>query len=167
MRKWGQVGSFSFHTVSNSVFLIKFDNGQARDWVMDNGPWDIWGYHLALRKWTKGMSLKLEDCNSIPVWVKLSNVPVHLWTKLGISYIASVLGKPLYMDSPTTNRQVLTYARVCVDMPATSSFSGSILLDLGEGEDTVVGVEYQWKPQACSLCKVFDHTNKSCPKAAR
>ncbi|GAV90369.1 DUF4283 domain-containing protein [Cephalotus follicularis] len=61
LRKWGQVGSFSFHTVSSGVFMIKFDSGQARDWVLDNGPWDIWGYHIALKKWTKGMSLKLED----------------------------------------------------------------------------------------------------------
>ncbi|GAV79507.1 DUF4283 domain-containing protein/zf-CCHC_4 domain-containing protein, partial [Cephalotus follicularis] len=165
LRKWGQVGSFSFHTASNGVFLIKFDNGQARDWVIDNGPWDIWGFHLALRKWTKGMSLKLEECNTIPVWVKLFNVPVHLWTKLDLSYIASVLGRPLYMDVPTTNRQSLAYARICVDMSASSPFPISILLDLDEGSTTVVGVEYPWKPQACSLCKVFDHTNKSCPKA--
>ncbi|GAV73166.1 DUF4283 domain-containing protein, partial [Cephalotus follicularis] len=167
LRKWGQVGTFSFHTVSNGVFLIKFDNGQTRDWIMDNGPWDIWGCHLALKKWTKGMSLKLEECSSIPVWVKLSNVPVHLWTKLGLSYISSVLGRPLYMDAQTTNRQALNYARVCVDMTATSSFPSSILLDLDDGISTVVGVEYPWRPQACSLCKVFDHANKSCPKAAR
>ncbi|GAV88817.1 DUF4283 domain-containing protein, partial [Cephalotus follicularis] len=101
LRKWGQVGDFSFHTVSNGVFLIKFDNGKARDWVMDNGPWDIWGYHLALRKWMKGMSLKLEEYSSIPVWVKLSNVPVHLWTKLGLNYIPNVIGRPLYMDATT------------------------------------------------------------------
>ncbi|GAV92707.1 Exo_endo_phos domain-containing protein/DUF4283 domain-containing protein/zf-CCHC_4 domain-containing protein, partial [Cephalotus follicularis] len=167
LRKWGQVGSFSFHTVSTGIFLIKFDNGQARDWVLDNGPWDIWGYHIALRKWTKGMSLRLEDCNSIPIWVKLSNVPVHLWSKLGLSYIASVLGRPLYMDAPTTNRQSLTFARVCVDMLASSSFPNSITLDLDDGSSTVVGVEYPWKPQVCTLCKVFDHANKSCPRAAR
>ncbi|GAV90240.1 DUF4283 domain-containing protein/zf-CCHC_4 domain-containing protein [Cephalotus follicularis] len=113
------------------------------------------------------MSLKLEECNSIPVWVKLFNVPVHLWTKLSLSYIASVLGRPLYMDVPTTNRQSLAYARICVDMSASSPFPISILLDLDEGSTTVVGVEYPWKPQACSLCKVFDHTNKTCPKAVR
>ncbi|GAV62967.1 DUF4283 domain-containing protein/zf-CCHC_4 domain-containing protein, partial [Cephalotus follicularis] len=135
--------------------------------VMDNGPWDIWGYHLSLRKWTKGMTLKLEECNSIPVWVKLSNVPIHLWTKLGLSYIARVLGRPLYMDSPTTNRHALAYARVCMDMSTTSTFSNTILLDLTEGGDTVVRVQYPWKPQACSLCKVFHHANKSCPKAVR
>ncbi|GAV66073.1 DUF4283 domain-containing protein/zf-CCHC_4 domain-containing protein [Cephalotus follicularis] len=164
-RKWGQVGSFSFHTVSNGAFLIKFENGHARDWVMDNGPWDIWGYHIALRKWTKGMSLKFEECKSIPVWVKLSNVPVHLWCNLVLSYIASVLGRPLYMDAPTTKRQALTFARVCVYMLALSSFLNAINLDLDDGSSTVFDVEYPWKPQACSLCKVFDHANKSYPKA--
>ncbi|GAV89567.1 DUF4283 domain-containing protein [Cephalotus follicularis] len=167
LQKWGQVGTFSFHSVPNSMFLIKFDNGQARDWVMDNGPWDIQGYHLALRKWKNRMSLKLEECSSIPAWVKLSNVPVHLWTKLGLSYIASVLGRPLYMDSPTINRQALAYARICVEMSASSTFPNTILLDLGEGGTMVVGVEYPWKPQAYSLCKMFDHANKSCPKAVR
>ncbi|GAV79836.1 DUF4283 domain-containing protein [Cephalotus follicularis] len=104
------------------------------------------GHHLALRKWTQGMSLKLEDCNSIPVWVKLSNVPVHLRTKLGLSYIESVLGRPLYKDAPTINRQALAFARICVDMSAASSFPSTILLDLDEGATTVVGVEYPSKP---------------------
>ncbi|GAV92718.1 DUF4283 domain-containing protein, partial [Cephalotus follicularis] len=139
-RKWGQVGSFSFHTVSSGVFMVKFEKGHARDWVLDNGPWDIWGYHIALKKWSKGMSLKLEDCTSIPIWVKLSNVPVHLWSKLGLSYIASVLGRPLYMDTPTTNRHSLNFARVCVDMLASSPFPSSIALDLDDGSSTAVNV---------------------------
>ncbi|GAV73967.1 DUF4283 domain-containing protein, partial [Cephalotus follicularis] len=145
-RKWGKVGHFSFHVVSNEVFMVKLDNGQARHWVMDNGPWDIWGYHLALRKWSKGMSLTLEDCKSIPVWVKLSRVPIQYWTKLGLSYIANVLGKPLHMDVSTTKRHALTFARVCVDMAATSTFPDNIILELEDGNTTTIGVEYPWRP---------------------
>ncbi|GAV76597.1 zf-CCHC_4 domain-containing protein [Cephalotus follicularis] len=71
------------------------------------------------------------------------------------------------MDAPTINRQALAYVRICVDMFAASLFPSTILLDLDEGATTVVGVEYPRKPQACTLCKVFDHANKSCPKAVR
>ncbi|GAV80364.1 DUF4283 domain-containing protein/zf-CCHC_4 domain-containing protein, partial [Cephalotus follicularis] len=166
-RKWGLVGNFSFHTVSSGVFLVKFENGQARDWVMDNGPWDIWGYHMALRRWTKSMSLKLEKCNTISVWVKLSNVLIKFWTRTGLSYIASVLGRPLYMDTLTTNRHNLTYARVCVDMATSRAFPSSISLDLDDGDTATIGVDYPWRPQACTMCKVFDHSNKTCPKATR
>ncbi|GAV66295.1 DUF4283 domain-containing protein/zf-CCHC_4 domain-containing protein, partial [Cephalotus follicularis] len=166
-RKWGQVEHFSFHVVGNGVFMVKVDNRQARDWVMDNGPWDIWGYHLALRKWSKGMSLTLEDCKSIPVWEKLSMVPVQYWIKLGLSYIASVLGKPLHMDVNTTKRHALTFARVCVDMAATSTFPDNIILELEDGNTTTIGVEYPWRPTSCTLCKVFDHSNKKFPRAIR
>ncbi|GAV92712.1 DUF4283 domain-containing protein/zf-CCHC_4 domain-containing protein [Cephalotus follicularis] len=166
-RKWGHVGRFSIHVVGNGVFLVKFENGQARDWVLDNGPWDVWGFHLAIRPWSQGMSLSLGECKSMPVWVILKGVPVQYWNKLGLSYIASVLGKPIHMDASTTNRYALMYARVCIDMAATSTFPDSITLEMEDGGTTSIGVEYPWRPAACALCKVFDHSNRSCPRATR
>ncbi|GAV63632.1 DUF4283 domain-containing protein/zf-CCHC_4 domain-containing protein, partial [Cephalotus follicularis] len=102
------------------------------------------------------------DCKSISVWVKLSRVPVQYWTKLGLSYIASALGKPLHMDVSTTKRQALTFARVRVDMAATSTFPDNIIFELENGNTTTIGVEYRWRPASCTLCKVFDHSNKTC-----
>ncbi|GAV93098.1 DUF4283 domain-containing protein/zf-CCHC_4 domain-containing protein, partial [Cephalotus follicularis] len=166
-KKWGSVGQFSVHMAGNGIFMIKFENAQARDWVLDNGPWDVWGYHLALRQWKKDMSLELGVCKSMPIWVRLRNVPVPYWNKMGLSYIASVLGKPLHMDANTTHRHALMFARVCVEMPASSSFPDSITLELEDGSTIQVGVEYPWKPPACTLCKVFDHSNRTCPKATR
>ncbi|GAV92783.1 DUF4283 domain-containing protein/zf-CCHC_4 domain-containing protein, partial [Cephalotus follicularis] len=135
--------------------------------VIDNGPWDVWGYHLIIRRWSSDLPLVLEECKTIPVWVKLSRVPVQYWTKLGLSYIASVIGKPLYMDVNTTKRHSLSFARICVEMAASSSFPDTIVLELENGCTTDIGVEYPWKPAACTLCKVFDHSNKKCPKAVR
>ncbi|GAV89206.1 DUF4283 domain-containing protein [Cephalotus follicularis] len=166
-RKWGKVGSMSFHTSGNGVFLVKFDSLQARDWVIDNGPWDVWGYHLVVRRWSRDLPLVLEECKTMPVWVKLSRVPIQYWTKIGLSYIASVIGKPLYMDVNTTKRHSLSFARICVEMVATSSFPDTIVLELENGCTTDISVEYPWKPAACTLCKVFEHSNKTCPKAVR
>ncbi|GAV80152.1 DUF4283 domain-containing protein, partial [Cephalotus follicularis] len=129
-RKWGQVGRFSIHVAGNGVFLARFENRQARDWVLDNGPWDVWGYHLAVRPWSRDMSLSLGECKSMPLWVKLKGVPIQFWNKVGLSYIASVLGKPLHMDVTTMNRHALMFARVCIDMSATSSFPESVTLEL-------------------------------------
>ncbi|GAV92777.1 DUF4283 domain-containing protein/zf-CCHC_4 domain-containing protein [Cephalotus follicularis] len=166
-RKWGKVGSISFHATGSGVLLVKFESAQARDWVIDNGPWDVWGYHLVIRKWNKDMPLVLEECKTIPVWVKLYGVPVQYWTKLGLSHIASVIGKPLYMDMNTTKKFSLSFARICIEMEATSPFPNSIVLELENGCTLNIGVEYPWKPLACNLCKVFDHSNKSCPRAVR
>ncbi|GAV92087.1 DUF4283 domain-containing protein, partial [Cephalotus follicularis] len=132
-RKWGQIGRFSIHVAGNGVFLVKCENRQSRDWVLENGPWDVWGYHLAVRPWSQGMSLALGECKSMPVWVKLKGVPIQFWNKVGLSYIASVLGKPIQMDATTMSRYALLYARVCVDMKATSDFPESITLELEDG----------------------------------
>ncbi|GAV67087.1 DUF4283 domain-containing protein [Cephalotus follicularis] len=113
------------------------------------------------------MPLVLEECKTIPVWVKLSRVPVQYWTKLGLSYIASVIGKPLYMDVNTTKRHSLSFARICIEMAATSSFPDSIVLELVNGCTMNIEVEYPWNSAACTLCKVFDHSNKTCPKVVR
>ncbi|GAV92398.1 LOW QUALITY PROTEIN: Exo_endo_phos domain-containing protein/DUF4283 domain-containing protein, partial [Cephalotus follicularis] len=166
-RKWGQVGHFSFHIVDNGVFLAKFESSLARDWVLNNDPWDVWGYHLVIRMWTKDMSLSLGECKSIPVWVKMKGIPVQYWNKAGLSYIASVLGKPLHMDANTTNKRVLTFARVCIEMAASSLFPDNITLELEDGSTISIGVEYPWRPTACSLCKVFDHSNRTCHRAVR
>ncbi|GAV77631.1 DUF4283 domain-containing protein/zf-CCHC_4 domain-containing protein, partial [Cephalotus follicularis] len=104
----------------------------------------------------------LEDCKSIPILVKLSRVPVQYLTMLGLSYIASVLGKALHMDANTTNRYALSFARVFIDMEASSSFPDSIVLELDDGSNTTIGVEYPWRPSSCTLCKVFDHSNRTC-----
>ncbi|GAV75792.1 DUF4283 domain-containing protein, partial [Cephalotus follicularis] len=166
-RKWGQVGRFSIHVAGNGVFLARFENRQARDWVIDNGPWDVWGYHLAVRPWSRDMSLSLGECKSMPLWVKLKGVPIQFWNKVGLSYIASVLGKPLHMDVTTMNRHALVFARVCIDMSTTSSFPESVTLELEDGRTTSIEVEYPWRPAACALYKVFDHSNRSCPKVTR
>ncbi|GAV70130.1 DUF4283 domain-containing protein/zf-CCHC_4 domain-containing protein, partial [Cephalotus follicularis] len=129
------------------------------------GPWDVWGYHLVLRMWSKDMFLSLDDCKSMSVWVKLKSVPVQYWNKVGLSYIASVLGRPLHMDDNTTNKRVLAFAMVCIEMAASSSFRDSIILELEDRSTTSIGVEYPRHPAACTLCKVFDHSNKSCPRA--
>ncbi|GAV88220.1 DUF4283 domain-containing protein [Cephalotus follicularis] len=113
------------------------------------------------------MSLKLEDCNSIPIWVKLSKIPVHFWKNVGLSFIRSVLGKPFNMDTPIASMVVLSYTRVCIDMPVSNMFPGSILLEMEDGTTTLVEVECPWKLVACTLCRVFDHLNKSCPKVVR
>ncbi|GAV73001.1 hypothetical protein CFOL_v3_16488 [Cephalotus follicularis] len=97
----------------------------------------------------------------------MSKILVQYWTQMGLSHIASVLGKPLHMDMCTKNKAILKFSRVCIDMKATSSFPTSILLELEDGSTTTIDVEYPWKLSACTLCKVFDHTNRTSTRVVR
>ncbi|GAV80067.1 DUF4283 domain-containing protein, partial [Cephalotus follicularis] len=121
-RKWGSVQVISG---VDGNFLFKFSNSTSCDLVLSNGPWEVWGAYLALRRWEEGMSLCKESFSSIPVWVKLTNVPPELWTRPGLSYIDSALGVPLCLDAATVVGNRLSFSRVCVEMKAHSNFPNS------------------------------------------
>ncbi|GAV75655.1 DUF4283 domain-containing protein [Cephalotus follicularis] len=163
-KKWGGV---SVITGDNGTFLFNFDNSAARDLVLSNGSWEVWGAYLVLRQWEEGMSLSKDSFSSILVWVKLYNIPAELWTKLGLSYVASALGVPLCMDATTTACNRLCFSRVCIEMKASSCFPTSYKVRLRNGTLIDVMVQYSWKPLACLVCRVFYHSSKQCHLAAK
>ena len=62
--------------------------------------------------------MQLTKCHhaNIPLWIKLHNVPLQFWNEEGLRYIASVVGKPLYVDSLTIKKLRISYAGVCVEV---------------------------------------------------
>ncbi|XVF63676.1 hypothetical protein PTKIN_Ptkin09bG0105500 [Pterospermum kingtungense] len=68
---------------------------------------------LLIRKWEPGMKSLNLNLNKVPIWVNLWNVPLELFSQQGLSYIASVLGVPLYMDRFTAEQERLAFAKVC------------------------------------------------------
>ncbi|GAV89040.1 DUF4283 domain-containing protein, partial [Cephalotus follicularis] len=99
----------------------------------------------------------------IPVWVKLMNIPMEYWTVQGLSRLASVLGSPLHMDPATESKQLISFARICVEMKADKDFPAVIKTRRSNGEVIEVKVEYSWRPPVCERCKVFDHRTRVCP----
>ena len=47
------------------------------------------------------MSLEKAQMTRIPIWAQFYNAPLEYWTAIGISYIASSIGKPLYAHTFT------------------------------------------------------------------
>ncbi|GAV92701.1 LOW QUALITY PROTEIN: Exo_endo_phos domain-containing protein/DUF4283 domain-containing protein, partial [Cephalotus follicularis] len=167
-KKWSAAGKFSIHTAENGIYVFKCESAATRDWILNNGPWDVWGVHLALRLWERDMPPISSGFAKIPVWVKLMNIPMEYWTVQGLSRLASVLGTPLHMDPATEGKQLISFARICVEMMADKQFPEVIKTRRSNGTLVEVKVEYSWKPPVCDRCKVFDHSTNGCPlKRAR
>lgn len=74
---------------------------------------------IILKKWTMNTSLKKEELTRIPVWVKLHDVPLQVFSEDGISIIATHLGTPIMLDSYTS--------AMCIDSWRRSSFARCLI----------------------------------------
>ncbi|XP_039022529.1 uncharacterized protein LOC120155005 [Hibiscus syriacus] len=92
----------------------------------------------------------------------LFNVPLELFSREGLSYIASAIGNPLTMDSVTASKSRLEFAKLCVEIGVNDDIPKSIEVILGNGQTTTVFVEVPWLPNCCLKCNKFRHTDKAC-----
>ncbi|KAK8683727.1 hypothetical protein V6N13_039778 [Hibiscus sabdariffa] len=92
-----------------TFFLFQFASDEDCTWVLDNGPWHIQNKPIVLREWTpnlKSLGFRMEN---LPIWEYLFDDPLELFTSLGLSYISSALGSPLYMDDIIASRYVVSF----------------------------------------------------------
>lgn len=117
-----------------------------------------------VRSWEPFIEQEIENIHAIPVWMTIKKVSVHVFNPVGLSYIASVVGKPLLLDGPTAARTRMSFARVCVEINPKSVLKKKITDVFDNGFKCTVDVDYAWKPAQCPSCSTFCHSEARCPK---
>ena len=131
---WGDEGEVDVRPVGYNLFIIQFSNAEMRDRVLETGPWHIQNKPLIVRKWEPRMGEMEFNMAKLPIWVHLRNIPLELFSQRGISYIASGIGNPLYMDKITISQQRLAFAKVCIELEAGMEVPRSIEVELRNGK---------------------------------
>ena len=161
-RLWGKREMPGISTTQNGLFFFRFRDPEAREWVMNAGPWHLAGRPFILRAWKPGMDMLNIQLSSIPIWVRFFNIPLEYWTSTCLGHIASTVGIPLHLDPLTENHTKLSFARICIEVGVDCEFPKSVLLDRGNGSYSTIRIEYPWAPQCCSECKLFGHNLANC-----
>lgn len=108
---------------------------------MDRGPWFILQKPLFLRCSQSGPVEKL-SLQKIPIWVKLWNVPLEMFSPEKVGCIANALGKPVHLDKATAKHRRVSFARICVEANSENNLPKSIEVDI-EGMGIIsVRIEY-------------------------
>ncbi|XP_020704825.1 uncharacterized protein LOC110115796 [Dendrobium catenatum] len=160
---WILKGSMTLLSLADGFFLLKFSTAEDMEMVLSGGPWFLLGKPFILQRWSPKFKPKRDEAAPIPIWIKIVDFPLVLWTPTGISKIASYVNVPISVDTLTANHSRLTYARVCVLISKDSALPEEIPLEI-EGEDLVLKVLYDWKPDKCEGCGSFIHPFSLCPK---
>ncbi|KAK8665140.1 hypothetical protein V6N13_005315 [Hibiscus sabdariffa] len=114
----------------------------SEDGVTITSPADV--FDEGLQAWKYALVGQfVERAPNFSVLQKLAGI---LWGKhgdveRGLSYIASAIGIPLYMDSVAASKQRLAYAKVCVEISIDSKLPRSVKVLLRNGSSAWVDVD--------------------------
>ncbi|GAV78919.1 DUF4283 domain-containing protein, partial [Cephalotus follicularis] len=62
-------------TCDNGLYIFKFLNSGARDWVLESCPWHVGGSPVFLAPWRPKLETSNLCLSKVPIWVKLFNIP--------------------------------------------------------------------------------------------
>ncbi|KAI0513437.1 hypothetical protein KFK09_009458 [Dendrobium nobile] len=159
---WKLKGSIKMISLNDGFFLFKFSSAEDFEYVWNKGIWFILGKPFVLQKWSPLFSPKREEFTSVPIWIKILDLPLCCWTPTGISKIATKIGISLAVDDLTATKSRLTYARVCVQVDTTATYPEFIPI-LVEGKIFNLKILYEWKPTPCEHCSSLIHVTSECP----
>ncbi|XP_071741283.1 uncharacterized protein [Rutidosis leptorrhynchoides] len=144
---------------------------------MSFGPWIVQGKPLFVAKWSPELNIEKIEPSKLPVWVKLTDMPLEAWNKKGISAIARKLGKPMVMDQMTTTMCSkgagrATFARVMVEIDASKGYRDHVDIHHKDKHMVTKGIKkvnvaYDWKHALCTFCAVIGHNHDECKHRPR
>ncbi|GJR26376.1 zinc knuckle CX2CX4HX4C containing protein [Tanacetum coccineum] len=130
------------HAMSHPLtcFFFKLKLWRAMEKVMEGGPWRINLVPIILKEWKPNTLLKKEEVYIVLLWVKMHNVPLVAFSKVGLDVIAAKVGKLIRLDAHTTSICLNSwgrsdYARALVEISGESPLVNSVDVEIPLDED--------------------------------
>ncbi|XP_022040053.1 uncharacterized protein LOC110942586 [Helianthus annuus] len=171
---WSKYGISKLMMNAKGFFFFKFKTKEVMDQLLEDGPWMIKNVPIILREWTPAVTVVKKDISSIPVWVKMHDIPLAAFTEDGLSLVASKIGVPKKLDSYTATTCTESwgrsnFARALIEVNAAMDLKRNVTIAVpglnGNSYSKVdIRVEYDWEPVRCSACCIFGHHDATCPK---
>ncbi|XP_058733321.1 uncharacterized protein LOC131604923 [Vicia villosa] len=157
IRAWNFVALPEMYYNDEGFFILKFRNGDDRDEVLMKGPYTIQNMPMIIMEWRPDFSMAKDMLRTIPIWIKLPNLPLPLWGVNSLGKIGSAVGNPLFTDECTAGKLRVSYARMLVEVDVTQKLCEEISIKDHEGNMRQQKVEFEWRPQYCERCQKIGH----------
>lgn len=111
-----------------------------------------------MQPWTKHFSPEQPYPSMVLAWIRLPNLPGHLYKRKIIEAIESLIGKVVKLDVQTDNQTRGRFARLAVYINLIEPLISQVLVD-----GVVQQVEYESFPTVCFSCGKYGHVKDLCP----
>lgn len=95
------------------------------------------------------------------VSIRFKGLPYHCWSQNFIPSFANTIGQPIKLDNITLGQEILSFARVLVNIDLSKPKPDSIIVDLQGEKELEIDIEYENRP--CPHCLSVGHNQQSCP----
>ncbi|KAM0859523.1 hypothetical protein ACQ4PT_047154 [Festuca glaucescens] len=149
----------------NYYMIMLFSQGDF-DFVIRGGPWIFNRNALPVKAVEDELQPSEMILDSVPIWVRLYNVP---WGKQkkepGMKY-GNLLGKALEVDAPTSEKDMNEFLRVRVELPYDRRLQTQITTGITGHPSSfkVYKLKYERVPYYCSHCGFMGHRKFECEK---
>ncbi|XP_026431810.1 probable LRR receptor-like serine/threonine-protein kinase RFK1 [Papaver somniferum] len=135
----------SVFSIGNGQYLFQFTSVEDKNKVLESsGLLHMEGKPLIFLKWNWKLKIdKAETTKTVPIWVKIYNLPLFLWNPSFLSKVVSAFGIPICADQKTKKQQRLDYAWVYMRVDASKPLLDSFLISV-KGIDYLLNLEYDW-----------------------
>ncbi|KAG5034515.1 hypothetical protein JHK87_009425 [Glycine soja] len=160
VKMWNFVKLPEMYYHDDGYFIMRFNSHDDMDVVLMKGPYTIRNVPLLLKEWKPDFNLQRDMLRTLPLWVKLPKLPLHLWGVKSLNKIGSAIGVPLVTDECIASKIRVSYAHILVEVDITKTLVKEFTNKDCEGRKITQGVEYEWRPLYCEKCHKLGHQCK-------
>ncbi|KAK2638984.1 hypothetical protein Ddye_026779 [Dipteronia dyeriana] len=156
-QKWPLIGQWQHTNLEVGYFVVRFQMLDDLEFVLTGGPWVIDNQYLFIQKWRSNFVPGEEEIQKMPVWVRLSKLPIE-WIDVDLVRSMSGMLCNTYKVDPITESQARgRFAWICVEIDITKPLKSSPDVD-----DRSIRVEKENLGLICFKCGRVGHSKDNC-----
>ncbi|XP_058750189.1 uncharacterized protein LOC131623208 [Vicia villosa] len=156
-KTWNFVTLPDMYYHEEGYFLLRFKTHDDMENILMKGPYTLQNIPIVVKEWRPDYNVKEDLLRTLPIWVKLPKLPLHLWGARSLNNIGSAIGVPLVTDKCTAHKLRVSYARILVEVDITRQLLDEIIIKDPEGRKLKQAIEYEWHPKFCEKCQKVGH----------
>lgn len=156
---WKPGRDYELVDIGHGFYMVKFDLIVDRDKVINDGPWMFFDHYLVVRECALDFISSLVTIDSTLVWIRFPSLGMEYYDENVLFALASVVGKPIKIDTRTIDVARGKFERVCVEINLNQPVVGRFWF-----RENWFHVEYEGLHMLYKNCGIYGHLARNCPK---